>query len=203
MIVSSSKKFIFIHVPRTGGSSFTWNYRRYFDRYDPNIRTVKGFQGYFHQGGMHSTYLKHKEFMDKSNFFKFAFVRNPYDWMFSWYTVLNPHQEPTKKSFEAFVKSPNITHRHLIEIPQTAYIYDKDGNLGVDFIGRYEYYYISLRFIEKTLGIGPMDTEHLNRSPYNHDYRHYYTDEARAMVAERYKEDIRVLNYDYYDQADT
>ena len=105
MLVSLSKKFVFIHIYKTGGSSVQEALQGYcyhpqsnlINRYcNKVIRTVSGnkLKKYFDIKGLYPLLSKtHRKASDIeamkpkifNNFYTFAFVRNPWDWHVSWY----------------------------------------------------------------------------------------------------------------------
>ena len=79
-MISHTNKFIFIHIPKTGGTSVEAALADY----------GKLLQG---PGNFHSIYFKHipatrlQAMMgdEYENYFKFSIVRNPWDWLVSMY----------------------------------------------------------------------------------------------------------------------
>ena len=70
---------------------------------------------------------------------------------------------------------------------------DRDGNLLVDFVGRFESLGEDLAYICQRLGI-TASLPHINRSRHQ-DYRHYYDDRTANLVASHFREDIQRLGY--------
>lgn len=92
MIISKSKKFIYIHIYKTGGSTITDLLAPYVDeelKGKDNKKEGFGWQSSWHlQGQQHakitdvlSTFDTLN--IDTSNYFVFTFVRNPYSWILS------------------------------------------------------------------------------------------------------------------------
>ena len=94
MIIADSKKLIFVHVYKTGGSSITSLLAPYISE---NFRHKKvrtsgdNWQSNWHfDRRQHSKFADGLAFLDKSGvdvnldeYFKFIFVRNPYSWILS------------------------------------------------------------------------------------------------------------------------
>jgi len=149
---------------------------------------------------------------DFKNYFKFTFVRNPFDRLVSAFFFLkkggmNPKDKKWAEehlaaydSFDAFVKAwvnpKNIRlGRHFI--PQSDYICLEKNRLGVDFIGYYENLASDFQIISRKLKLNSSLLE-INRGPsLDKDYRAYYTDETRAIVAKVYADDLRLLGYTF------
>lgn len=105
MLVSLSKKFVFIHIYKTGGSSVQKALQGYCYHPQSNlinrscnkvIRTVSGNKPkkYFDIKGLYSLLSRsHRKASDIeamkpkifNKFYTFAFVRNPWDWQVSLY----------------------------------------------------------------------------------------------------------------------
>ncbi|MDB4312124.1 sulfotransferase family protein [bacterium] len=71
-------------MPKTGGSTITEILAPYVNP-KGSVEERRGWQSKFHQGTMHSDL-----YLNYAGFFKFAFVRNPYDRALSWYRSTAP-----------------------------------------------------------------------------------------------------------------
>ena len=79
---------------------------------------------------------------------------------------------------------------------QLDYVSDADGNVIVDYIGKFENLAEDTAKVFKQLGIEGASLPHKNIS--NHEnYRSYYTDDTRDIVAERYARDIEYFGYEF------
>lgn len=130
-----------------------------------------------------------------SNYFKFAFVRNPWDRVVSAWK-----NRSSIEKFEDFIKvipaQKNHTDLFWHTLPQYDHIYDENENLMVDKVYRVENLQDDLKEICKNFElnyseIGKMNSS--NRKP----YWEYYTDEMANKVSEIYKKDIEKFNYKY------
>ena len=138
-------------------------------------------------------------------FFKFAFVRNPWDLQVSMYHFIlrepeAPRHDEVKAlgSFDAFVEWVLATAEPYpkgITKFQSEMISDSDGKLLVDFIGRYETLSRDYAEVCKRVGIdAPLP--HLNKSVHR-DYRSYYNARTRALVEQHFKSDIELFGYSF------
>ncbi len=120
------------------------------------------------------------------NYYSFAFVRNPWDRFVS-------------VSLNLLGMSINeaITQRsqHWAMRPQVDYVNGLDGRQTVTFIGRFENLYRDWSTVCDGLGIVD-DLPHLNKSQ-SPDYRSYYTDRTRDIVAQWYIKDIEMFGYQF------
>ena len=137
------------------------------------------------------------------NFYRFAFVRNPWDRMASIYSRMDPNMlirahevgiDLLNVSFNQFLeRTEDFTHTHLAS--QSAFVFNALGICEIDFIGRYERLADDFRAVCARLGVDPSLT-HANASTRN-GYRDYYSDATRKIVERRYNEDIENFNYSF------
>lgn len=205
MQISYSHRFVFIHIYRTGGSSVANALRPY--AYDPDqasflrepIRKlrVRRWMNYDY-GHMQARELK-RALPSKTfdEFFKFAFVRNPWDWHVSIY--LKALQYPTHMDHE-IAKSLGSFDRylqwHVYERGpdmQTDFILGDGGELLVDFVGRYESLPRDFETVCSRVGVSAT-LPHTNRTSHG-SYTDYYSPADRALVADVYRKDIDFLGY--------
>ena len=179
MIISKSKNYLFIHIPKTGGSSL----RREL------IKNKSDEDLVFLDDNQHNKVPSIKKIYTENDInwkstFKFAFVRNPWDRVVSYYL----YQFKNKLSFKQFVKQSKDT--------QLSYIQDKNGDVDVDFVGQFENYKQDAEFILKKFGMCQEMKTHTNRTYHKH-YIEYYTNETRSIVEDNYAKDIEYFGYKY------
>ncbi len=196
MVISGQLHCIFVHVQKTGGSSIEAALRRY----DTNI-PEKPFNARRHLGARDIRQLVPPDAWSAS--LKFAFVRNPWDRLVSWYYMCVQAPMPNAfgryvkehaKSFDDFVMRPHGMMERTT-VPQMDYIADTGGRVIVDFVGRYETLHADFAEVGRKLGIDG-SLPHANRSAHR-PYRQYYDDTTRALVAERFARDIEVFGYTF------
>jgi hypothetical protein len=127
------------------------------------------------------------------DYFKFAFVRNPYDRAVSWYEYRKRPEagHPTRGlSFEDFLGHGPLW-RACYEL-----ICDESCNVLVDYVGRYENLEGDVSDVMKTLGLPFGGLPRLNGSPSRRDYREYFTDDVRELLPDNYKMDLKVFGYE-------
>ena len=187
-------KSIFIHIPKTAGVSL-----------------AKAIYGDVSLEGHRSFYFNSIALNTKNEvFFFFAFVRNPFDRLYSAYKFLrkggmNNFDKLTFethlsefKDFEDFIL--NGLNKKLIYqithfIPQHEYLCDSKGNILVDFIGRFENLDKDIILLSKKL------KKDINLSHHNFnsklDYTEVYTDEMIYRVSNIYQKDIDIFKYNF------
>lgn len=140
-------------------------------------------------------------------YFKFAFVRNPWDLVASAYHFLRQtlKEFPVIRSrdpdiaflvesvdFTNFVRArPYLTS----ESNQLAQLSDARGNLLVDFVGRVETIESDFAEICRRTGIS-VSLPHVNKAEHQH-YREYYTPETRDIIASHFARDIETFGYTF------
>ena len=155
---------------------------------------------------------------DFAEYFKFSFVRNPFTRILSEYRYRNYFSHHSFRDF-VFNKLPepgrDDKYRHVM--PQYDMLYDSDGRLLVDFVGRFESLQQDFDRVCERLGISDSTLPHVNKSDkksrdlkrkvrnlvYMNGENHYrgladfYDDETRAAVADYYRADIEAFDYEF------
>jgi hypothetical protein len=220
-MICKDLKVIFVHIPKTAGQSIerffleqcglTWEQRSQF-LLRPNSDPQLGPKRLAHLTAAEYVSCGHLSQEDFADYYKFSFVRNPWDRLVSEYYFYNYHQ---KYSFKEFVlhgfpgKAMEDDYRHIM--PQYDFLYDSQGERIVDFVGRFENLKADFNVICDTLNIKRRNLPHVNESKqrkYNRlldlllpfksqkrKYSEYYDKETMEIVAERYKKDIETFKY--------
>lgn len=188
-------KCIFIHIPKTAGISIS---KTLF-----NVRVG------------HKSIRKYEIYnkMKFKNYYKFTFVRNPWDRILSAFTFLKSGgiNEYDKKWGEKYLSRyenlndfiidlqnhqfKNQVFKHMHFKPQYKFICDERLNLKVDFVGRFENINHDFDIVRKNLGI-ERELIKSNTSKHVH-YSEYYTSETKDIVAKLYALDIKLLKYSF------
>ncbi|MEO9966916.1 MAG: sulfotransferase family 2 domain-containing protein [Reichenbachiella sp.] len=138
-----------------------------------------------------------------SEYFKFAFVRNPWSRLVScWknkvvesnYFKFSSNELAKMQQFENFVK-----YVATLDIERCDHHLRLQSKLidlnNVDFVGRFENFEQDFKHVQEVLKMEPMSIPHLNRSGANNQV--YYTDDLKGRVAEIYKKDINLFSYKF------
>lgn len=135
-------------------------------------------------------------------YFKFAFVRNPWDKAVSQYAYMK--KRPDLRTFlgmeedDSFKRYLELTklRKHVQWEAQWMFLFDDDGKQLVDYIGRFEHLAEDAAKVFDILGI-QAEVPHLNVSGRS-AMETYYDSESAAMVAEMYRADIDLFGYGRY-----
>jgi len=191
--IYNNLKCIFVHVPKTAGTSI-----------ENCIRDINDKNQVI---GGHSTsdsLLKHKK-REFSNYFTFSIVRNPWDRLLSAYLYMHKMgtcsilgNEPIKehKTFESFVMNYineiNI-HENMHLKPQYIFLCIND-KVAVDYWGKYEHLNNEWEIISKKMNV-TVKLPWLNKSNDKNEYKSYYTNEMKSKVEKLYIKDIQLFKY--------
>lgn len=190
---------IFVHIPKAAGMSIC---RSLFGNLAGGHATLADYQIIFSR----------QEFND---YFKFTFVRNPWDRVFSAYSFLKKggateydrEWAPKLARYETFVdfvknglhtpcmvKKLHFRPQHwFLDVPC-------NPDVSVDFIGYFENIQQDFEFIKRRLRLDHdpvLKHENPTSRETNLDYRDFYTDETRDIVGQFYREDIERYGYDF------
>ena len=189
-MIDHDYKFIFIHIPKTAGTSIecclTNNAWKNQEKYCV--------------GGEPLTHITLQEAMEKwpdcRNYFKFAFVRNPWDRLLSGYLHSKKYKEREHKSLESYIKlGPTHSWRMHVK-PQTSFIKDWGGLINMDFIGRFENLHDDFSKVCKKIGVSSELHHHVFRTKHKH-YSEYYDPYLKDYVSKKYEEEIEYFNYKF------
>lgn len=76
------------------------------------------------------------------------------------------------------------------------WLVDNNGDMVLDFVGRFEALQDTFIEIGKILGLKNQVLPNVLRSDKS-DFRAAYTEQTRDMIAAKYEEEIRVFNYEF------
>lgn len=130
-----------------------------------------------------------------NSYFKFAFERNPWDRQVSYYYYKTRSKpEYRRPSFEQFL----ARSKRKALVPNFE-VYTIDGEVAVDFIGRYES--IEEDFEKAMQAIGLAGTITLPRANVGKkavaSYREHYNERTRQLVADWYSREIALFGYEF------
>ena len=189
---------IFIHIPKTAGMSVA--------------------SALFGEGGAtHAPLSSIQQLLTAAEFqtyFKFTFVRNPWDRLVSAYEFLRvgvgdeeydkalSNQITGFGSFERFLgwikETEGCAGIHFY--PQHKYVNSEDSTNAMDFVGYFETLGRDVSLVANRLGLS-VNLPHINATPSRTAYQDYYTPRSIDLVGEVYQEEIELFGYDF-DNAD-
>ena len=213
MIISHKHRFIFIHIPKCAGSSITKALAPVLGKQDLILGVTpegeKLHEENLKKGGLtkHSSASVIRQQIGPeiwNSYFKFSFVRNPWDLLVSRYhwslkTQWDDEFGTIKKirefeDFEEYLYSPLVRKLNCVD-----FVSDENGEIMVDYAGKSELINWEFRRICERAGIPVYLPRRDNRS--NHEaYFNYYNPITRDLVGEWYSRDIRKFDYGFHNK---
>ncbi len=213
MILSPGRRFIFVHIPKTGGTALTLALENRAMKDDiligdtPKARARKGRLAGVKAAGRlwkHSTLADITGLVsaeDLAEFYTLTLVRNPWDRMVSYYHWLrqqgfaHPAVGLAKShDFSGFLNHPQ-TQTSIRLWPYTAYMRDIAGVERASLYARLEHLEADLAPFEAHLGFRVTPLPQVNESARMRDWRGYYSDADAALVADLCGADVARFGY--------
>jgi len=199
-MISHKHKFIFIHVPKAGGTSIMRALRQY---------DLLG-EGHYTLGEIIlNNNLSRSHVKD---YFKFAVIRNPWDIVVSnyhysrmkksfWhsddgstrYSVHPDYDAVSKIEFDQYVRlvtERKLNHRFAMT-PQSYWIDDH-----VDYLIRFEDLDAGFANACQQIGLGSVSLEKVNASKHDH-YSVYYDAVSVKLIEDYFRQDVERFNYSF------
>lgn len=205
MIVSHKYKFIFIAIPKTATHAIRFALRPQLDEGDWEQvelfhKSRLPFEEFKSVNHGHITSLDAKKVLgDKiwNTYYKFCFVRNPYDRFMSYAFFRNKSSDLFLKKKYAMMKlifKNPLIEKDILFYPQSNFIIDDAGVNMVDFIGRYENLQLDFDKICEKVGLPKITLQSVNLSNREGDM-HNLDFELLDLVSNYYEEDIEIFKY--------
>lgn len=212
-MISNKYKYIFLHTPKCGGSSI----EKVLLQNETNL-TDKDFKDIFWANNL-SEEIKKEFFIGKVNetqthasqhytadmlksefpnkfkdYFKFTFVRNPWDKAVSEWQYFSKIIPDYNIEFKDSINSKKYWGHPY---PWTEHSWlQLLFALECDFVGRFETLQQDFYIVCDKIGISRQQLPHANTTNHKH-YVEYYDDETREIVASLYKQDIEYFGYKF------
>jgi len=204
---------IFIHFPRTAGSSLEKFLMKTDDIYGPKTSIYKNSEGVERRITEHhhtnaSDYQKQNGKEIWKNYFTFSFVRNPWDWFvsnFYWdlfqYDKAKSEGRAIKYRRRFIVDECNSDFTTYVRKGAArpdwfVFTQAKDFIGNVEYIGRFENLNNDMTTICNRLGVFYTGFPHENKMNREH-YTKYYDNTTKEIVYNIFKEDIEHFGYSY------
>jgi hypothetical protein len=186
-MISHPHKAVFIHIPKTGGTS---------------IESALGHNRTEHRT---ATYLMKRHGTIWNDYFTFSVIRNPWDRMVSIYFYYKLNNEPANVGIK---KDMSPTFLHFIHefknkkrkwfqpfyVPQSDWLCDGE-KLLIDHVCRFENFNEDVSAVLKKIGV-KRNLPHKRKSKHD-NYKTYYDVETIEIVRDIFEKDIKLFNYDF------
>lgn len=216
-MVSHKLKFIFVHVPKTGGQSIE---RALLKEVGTGTKVeldcLLCANEHPDRGPPRLDHLTAREYRDLgyvmdeqySTYFKFGFVRNPWARLVSEFQAAGHGRRIDFKTWlmrDFPIPSWSDAYRHVM--PQTEFFVDQEGQNLMDFIGRFENLEADFATIAQIIGLTSSMLPHSNASAVRLNLKQIRGEGIVRIVRRRFRQladSHRIWkrdNYkDYYDQ---
>jgi Sulfotransferase family len=195
-------KTAFVHIPKTGGSTVSTILRH------PNILSLTKHDP-APEKDKHSSIFEQIEQLgpEAGDYFKFSFVRNPWDRLVSAYHYIITRRtgldrvtnHDTFESFlSSFIEEPSRYLKLQYFKPQSSFLVNDKGEMPLDFLGRFETFEKDLGVVLREIGIRRTFFKHRKKSKRS-DYREYYSADSSKAVGEIYRSDVEHFGYEFED----
>ncbi|QUJ75473.1 sulfotransferase family 2 domain-containing protein [Sulfitobacter albidus] len=214
MILSRARRYLFIHAPKTGGTSMALALEARAAKDDLMLGDTPKARARRHKvratpetGRLwkHSTLADLEGVVrpdELDDLFIFTLVRNPWDRMVSYYHWLraqsfdNPVVALARATtFEAFVTTPSVLES-FARAPAASYVTDRAGRMRARLFIRLEHLAEDIAPLEAHLGFA-LEVPHANRSARAGEWRNAYSARSRAAVAKACARDIADFGYQF------
>jgi hypothetical protein len=215
MIISRGRGYIFVHIPKTGGTSLATALEGRALKDDiligdtPKARKRRGRLKDLNARGR---LWKHARLCDVEGvvsaaemraLFVFTLVRNPWDRMVSYYHWLGAQsfEHPAvasaqRNDFTGFLNDPAVLEGLRAE-SYGGYVSDASGEDCCDAFIRLEHIEADLAPVEEHLDFALSPLPHVNASARDAGYRDAYSGQDEALIAQLYAREIDQFGYSF------
>jgi len=215
--INHDLKAIFIHVHKTGGTYISYMLHKYYGfnnyylrRPDHDIfcfNKEKKTKYLNYENRIHGvlTYYKTSPYINKKmnmtphkwdTYYKFCFIRNPYDKIVSAWNHVDRFKIPFKNYLNLTKRCNDVEYMHVF-LPQVRNIIDQKGKININYIGKFENLEEDFQTILKNIGIQNIihDYKKTMNKRHHEEFYKYYDQETLDKVNILLKEDFNHLEY--------
>ena len=212
-MICHDKKFIFVHIPKCGGTSISnaLNVKRdhgSIKMIQPlDINLTYYFLVEFFNFLRRLRYLRNNkklliDFSTKNyyDYFKFSIVRNPWSRAFSWYNnVMRDENHKRNLNLDSKISFEEFLNKFICKgmlRPQTFWLENFQGQIKLDFIGKFESLQKDFEYICDILNLDKFMLEKRNTGP-KINYRDFYNLHTKKMIEKKYAFEIDYFKYTF------
>ena len=209
-MIDHRHRYCFIHIPKSGGTSIKRGLVGYDldKRWQPDPGDIQHLYSHLTARQVQAR-LEAQAGVDPAAYFRFTFVRNPWDRLVSVFHYLEAGGggqvrelprvaalKPYRGDFRRFVVEGLVRLQEDVPHLRPQYLWSHEGLDGpLDFIGRFERLEADYREIAGRLGLDAVTPlPHLRRSAHR-PYTEYYDAESIAIAGQVYARDVALFGY--------
>lgn len=179
-MIEHDYQFIFVHILKTAGTSI----EQLFCDFPTDQQDVA-----FKHSGIDFYYQQFPR--EAAEYFKFTFVRNPWDRLVSQYQwrLFKRYQDPNQSFAEWLESSYEMWQESQLRMISI------NNEIKMDFIGKFENLQEDWHKICDILGVHNRTLPHLNDLSNRPHYTNFYHDHSRKLVAAGCRAEIEHFNY--------
>ncbi|HEV8694777.1 MAG TPA: sulfotransferase family 2 domain-containing protein [Lysobacter sp.] len=207
MIISHQHRFVFAAIPKTGTHSVRQALREHMGSEDLEqvglfVNKRFPFEELAKMQHGHISLQQVRPFLGEeafASYFKFAFVRNPFDRFVSYCAFMTRESDIFEKDPRAVMRRILFEVRpvqHVLFWPQHTFVVDEEGRPLTDQVGRVEEMQSSYDAICTRIGIPSASLGQVNSSRRG-SYRDYYDQQLIDGVADLYRRDLELFGYQF------
>jgi hypothetical protein len=205
MPVDHDRKLLFIHIPKTGGTTILTLLGLWKKERSASLHTLFGDFGSVDL--QHLTLAQAEQFLtptESASYLKFSFVRNPWDRAVSaaWWRTRFPDQGIRDlRDYVDWAERVNRRGRShpwdVHALPQSSFVELEGGRVGVGRIGRFENFEHDLEMILGRVLRMPHPLPHKLQQPGRRHYRDYYRGDLALRVGRLFAKDVDRFGYTF------
>ena len=155
--INHDLKAIFIHVHKTGGTYITFTLHKYYgfknyyirrpdhDSFCFNKKKTTKYINYENRVHGVLNYYKTSSYINKKmgmtpqkwdTYYKFCFIRDPYDKIISAWNHINRYNIPFKNYLNLINRCNDVEYMHMF-MPQVRNIINQKGKIDINYIGKF------------------------------------------------------------------
>ena len=222
--INHDLKAIFIHVHKTGGTYISYMLHKYYgfknyylrrpehDSFCFNKKKTTKYINYENRIHGVLNYYKTSKYINKkmgmneqkwNSYYKFCFIRNPYDKIISAWNHVNRFNIPFDNYLNLTNTCNDVEYMHMF-MPQVRNIINEKGKININYIGKFENLENDFQIILKNIGIKKIIHDvkkKLNKREHMNFYE-YYNQDILNKVNFLLKEDFDNLKYEYINNIE-
>ena len=215
MIALMPRPFIFVHIPKCAGTSIERALIPFVVNPGKNHRNLKQDERKClwlpgKTGLQHSKLAKYEKCYNIQEYFRCSMVRNPWSRAVSQIDFLRRlhfgqrlfGSKGIKECLRIYCKSTARIHGHDLGACQLDYLLTSAGEMGMDFVGRFETLTADFEKMCARIGIAPVpELPHAFNLKRELHYSAYYDEESADWIRKRFGGDIDYFHYEFENES--